>query len=279
MLSTRRTAAITASIAAGVLLVSLSGCAAAPSSHGAKSHVNAGATTKAGVTAHTTATPKPTAKATPKVTPTPAPVALPANELFRITATATDLKSHAVVDLVEVVYVPAPLTSAQNALLVKLCGGDAYPGNYPNAVGISGTISATLRAGSPAWTQYSPLGIGAIMSNEVAWQGTFAPSANLLGCGTMPPIVIPSTGTAIAAISPASDPAGVSGGEGWYNSVYGWYITNDTNDAGPAGLVTISSCNLQVGAAALAGAPKVAQWPSEPNPSDDNQACEYAPLD
>jgi hypothetical protein len=220
-----------------------------------------------------------TTTATAAPTSAPTPSALPANVLFRVTASATDLKSHAVVDLVETVYVPAPLTSAQNALLVKICGNDQYPGDYPNALGVSGTLSATLHAGSPAWTQYSPLGIGAVMENEVAWDVKSAPSANLLGCGTMPPLMIPSTGTGVAAVSPASNPAGVAGGHGWYNGVYGWYITNDTNDAGPAGLVTITSCNLQLGAAALAAAPKVAQWLTEPNPSDDNQACEYAPLD
>jgi hypothetical protein len=273
MPSTRRTGVIAAAIAAGILLLSLSGCASASSSHGSSSHVNNGSHSSGGLVTHTSATPRATQSATA------APAVLPENVLFRITASATDLKSHAVVDLVETIYTPAPLTTAQNALLVSLCGGDRYPADYPNAVGVTGTISATLRAGSPAWTQYSPLGIGAFMSNEVAWTGDFAPSANLLGCGTMPPIKIPSTGTGIAAISPASDPAGISGGHGWYNGVYGWYITNDTNDAGPAGLVTITSCNLQLGAAALAAAPTVAQWPAEPNPSDDNQACQYAPLD
>jgi hypothetical protein len=273
MLRTSGTVAITASVAAALVIAALSGCASASPTHDSSSHDHSGSSAGAGITAHPSSTPTATA------TPTPTPSALPANVLFRVTASATDLKSHAVVDLVETVYVPAPLTSAQNALLVKLCGNDQYPSDYPNALGVSGTLSATLRAGSPAWTQYSPLGIGAVMENEVAWDVKSAPSANLLGCGTMPPLMIPSTGTGVAAVSPASDPAGVAGGHGWYNGVYGWYITNDTNDAGPPGLVTISSCNLQLGAAALAGAPKVAQWPSEPNPSDDNQACEYAPLD
>jgi hypothetical protein len=276
MLSTRRTASIAATLAAGALLVALGGCAVASPTHGSSSHVNNGAGTSGGLTAHTTATPKPTA------TVTPTPTALPANVLFRITASATDLKSHAIVDLVETVYAPAPITAPQNALLVKLCGGDQYPADYPNALGVSVSLSATLRAGSAAWTQYSPLGIGAFASNEIAWDVKSAPSTNLLGCSTMPPLIIPSTGTGIAAVSPASDPAGVSGGHGWYNGVYGWYITDDIDDEdtpAPTNLVTITSCNLQLGATALAAAPKVAQWPSEPNPSDDNQACQYAPLD
>jgi hypothetical protein len=273
MLRTRRTAA---SIAAGVLLVALSGCAAASSSHGSSSRANTGSNTSGGLTVHTSATPKPSA------TSTPTPAALPANVLFRITATATDLKSHAIADLVETVYVPTALTSAQNALLVKVCGQSQYPSDYPNALGVDGAISLTLRAGSPAWTQYSPLAISVIMGNDEAWNADFAPSTNLIACGPQSPLVIPSTGTGVQPVSPASDPAGVSGGHGWYNGVYGWYVTDDIADedtAAPTDLISLSNCHLQLGAAAIAAAQKVAEWPAEPNPQYNNQACEYAPLD
>jgi hypothetical protein len=280
MRSTRRTAAFAASIAAGVLLVALSGCAAASSTHGSGSHANTGPNTNGGLTVHTSATPKP--KPTSKPNSTPTPTALPANVLFRITATATDLKSHAIVDLVETVYVPSPLTSAQNALLVKICGQSQYPSDYPNALGVDGAISLTLRTGSPAWTQYSPLAISVIMGNDEAWNADFAPSTNLVACGPQSPLVIPSTGTGVQPVSPANDPAGVSGGHGWYNGVYGWYVTDDIADedtAAPTDLISMSNCHLQLGAAALAAAPKVAQWLAEPNPQYNNQACEYAPLD
>ena len=275
MRRTRLTVATTASVAAALLIVALTGCASAAPAHHSASHNGSGSGTGA-VAPHSSPTPTATATATPT------PSALPANVLFRITATATDLKSHAIVDLVETVYVPAPLTSAQNALLVKICGNDGYPSNFPQAVGVSATTSATLRAGSSAWTQYSPLGIGMILASEEAWDAKFAPSSNLVGCGPQPPIMIPSSATGIAAVSPASNPAGGSGGVGWYNGVYGWYVTDDIDNQdtpAPTDLISMTNCNLQLGAAAIAAAPKVAQWPAEPNPQYNNQACEYAPLD
>jgi hypothetical protein len=272
------------SVAAVLLIGTLSGCASAAPAHHSASHSGSG--TGAGITAHSssTATATATAKATATATPTPAPTltALPANVLFRITATATDLKSHAIADLVETVYVPAPITAAQNALLVKVCGTSQYPSDYPNALGVAGSLSATLRAGSPAWTQYSPLAISVVMGNEEAWDAKFSPSKNLIACGPQSPLVIPSTATGVEAVSPATDPAGVSGGHGWYNGVYGWYVTDDIDNedtAAPTDLISMTDCNLQLGAAAIAAAPKVAQWPAEPNPQYNNQACEYAPLD
>jgi hypothetical protein len=276
MLRVRTTLATTASIAAAILIVALTGCASA-TAHGSASHDHKGSGSGTGVVA-------PQKSATPKatVTPTPTPTALPANVLFRITATATDLKSHAVVDLVETVFVPAPLTSAQNALLVKICGTSQYPSDYPNALGVAGSLSATLRPGSPAWTQYSPLAISVIMGNEEAWDAKFSPSSNLVACGPQSPLVIPSTATGVEAVSPASDPAGVSGGHGWYNGVYGWYVTDDIvneDTPAPTDLISLTDCHLQLGAAAIAAAPKVAQWPAEPNPQYNNQACQYAPLD
>jgi hypothetical protein len=120
------------------------------------------------------------------------------------------------------------------------------------------------------------------MGNEEAWNASFAPSTNLVACGPQSPLIIPSTATGVEAVSPSSDPAGIAGGHGWYNGVYGWYVTDDiVNDDTPAptDLVSMTDCNLQLGAAALAAAPKVAQWPSEPNPQFNNQACEYGPLD
>ncbi|MDQ1547709.1 MAG: hypothetical protein QOH69_2613 [Actinomycetota bacterium] len=279
MLRTIPLVATTASIAAALLVATLTGCATASPTHGSSSHVNNGSG-GTGTIAHSPSTP--TGSAAHTATPTPTPSPLPANVLFRITATATDLKSHAVVDLVETVYVPAALTSAQKALLVKICGNDGYPANFPQAVGLPATATATLRAGSPAWTQYSPLGIGMVLASEEAWTGQYAPSPELVGCGPQPPIVIPSSATGIAAVSPASNPAGGPGGVGWYNGVYGWYVTDDIDNQDtpfPTDLISMGNCNLQVGAAALAAAPKVALWPAEPNPKDNNEACEYAPLD
>lgn len=222
--------------------------------------------------------PSKTTTATPDPDETPVPVPLPDNALFRITAVATG-SNGAIVDLVETVYQPVTPTAADTAKLLAECTEGNLTANYPNMAVMYGEASWTLRAGSVDWVDYSPMGVGLIMSNYSVWTGSFV-YPEFTGCGGATPAIVPSTAVGIAPLSPASDPVGVSGGHGWYNGVYGFQVTYDgdaSNDTPIEQTVFISDCALELSDAAKAAHPLVAAWPSQTQPS--TYTCTFAPVD
>ncbi|MEP6482112.1 MAG: hypothetical protein ABJA94_08920 [Rhodoglobus sp.] len=204
--------------------------------------------------------PAPTLSSTAGASATP----LTANALFRITATATE-PDGAVAELTETVYAPVALSAAESALLTAQCPGSGWPGNYPSPTAVRATVVTAVRAGSTPWTSFSPVGITASLGNVAAWSGQFAPTANL-GCASPGALAVPGTASGVEAISPASSPAGVAGGEGWFSAIYGFAMSYDGEDpAGPvpAMRVTLSNCALELGPLAISGNPATAGWPSE----------------
>jgi hypothetical protein len=260
-----RTGVVRLSIAALVGMLALAGCSGGPGPH-PTSHVTKAA---APPTTH------PSGSASPMPTPGATAAPLPADALFRVTATAT-APSGAVADLTLTVFAPKPLSSAESAKLTSDCPNQGWPGNYPNPTAIRATATATLHPGSPAWTSYSPVGFGPTLGNLSVWTGKFTAPYD---CTAPEGMLVPSTATAVAPISPANSPAGVQGGMGWYNGIYGFSQTYDGDDPnGPAASldVKLSNCALQLGPLALAGNPDTASWVTEPQ-GDPGFTCGFGP--
>jgi hypothetical protein len=257
----------TAALVAGAL----SGCAAKVAGGPSAAKTQNGSVSIAHPSATATVKPK-----TPTPTPTPTGFpALPADAMWRIRATVTG-GNGAIADVVETVYKPVAWTPADNTLVTNQCPASGWPSNYPTPIGMHSTVTATLRAGSKPWTEYSPVGLGFILGNLSAWTGTFY-DMSPVNCGAGTPLTIPGSATGVAPLSPASDPSGVSGGEGWYNGFYGFAATYDGNDSMPAGLVTLSNCSLQLSAYAIAANPAVASWATEAQPQQGGGTCWYGP--
>jgi hypothetical protein len=251
-----RASAILGTLAVAAFAVgALSGCAPAVHEASTSSHT---ARAEASASSLPTVTPTPATSVPPTVLPQ-AP--LPSNVLFRITGVATT-KEHAVADFVETVYRPVVSTSADIAQITKDCPASGWPQNYPNPAMVHATVTVTLRAGSPAWTEYTPAGLGFQLGNLSSWKGPWA-DPSTVGCGAPTPIKVPGTASGVAPASPGSHPVGAGDGEGWFNGIYGFSATNNTNGALPSNLVVLSSCALQVSAYAVAQNAKVASWPSQ----------------
>jgi hypothetical protein len=160
-------------------------------------------------------------------------------------------------------------TAADTATLLAECTEGHLTENYPNMAVMYGDASFTLRNGSVDWVDYSPMGVGLIMSSYSVWTGSFV-HPEYTGCGGATPAIIPSTAVGIAPLSPASDPVGLVGGLGWYNGVYGFQITYDgdaTDDTPIEQTVFLSDCAIELSDAAKAAHPLVASWASQV-PSD-----------
>ena len=219
---------------------------------------------------------EPTASSTPTGEPVVEKEPLPENALFRVTVVATG-SNGAVADLVQTVYLPLKPTAAESAALFADCSTANLTDNYPDLAVIHGEVSFTLRQGSPAWVDYSPTGVGIFMSNYSMWDADYAPTP-FTGCFGAAAMVIPSTGTGMAPISPWSDPAGDVGGMGWYNGSYGFSLTYDGDaqeDTPFEQTVFFTECAIEVSDAAIAAQPLVASWPTQAQPS--TYACAFNP--
>ncbi|HEY5229441.1 MAG TPA: hypothetical protein VIJ11_00930 [Galbitalea sp.] len=197
----------------------------------------------------------------PTASPTPTPVdlgPLPANALFRITATVTE-PGGASADLVQTVFAPAAPTASDTALLNTQCniaGQPTWQSNYTSPQYVTTTIKATLHRGSPAWSasdQVTAYFIGATSAFSGAYvvaQADCAPGY----------ITIPGTIHGVAPVD-ASNPA--LGTYGWA-SVFGDYgFDGGGNDPGAldsSGTGVVNNCHIEESAAATAASPIVAAW-------------------
>jgi hypothetical protein len=221
-----------------------------------------------GTTPSPTSSHSSTPQATPTATHTPGGSApdlgpLPANALFRISATAT-ASNGAVADLVETVFQPSGATAADTALLNMQCN---YPGapdlegqptwqeQYPNPLFVTATITSTLRSGSRAWSTDDEIVFGFLGSSAYsgAWKGFQAACSPGL-------LVVPGTVHGVAPV-PSSDP--IDGTTGWAsgNGEYGFGGGGqDPGQQDVGGTTVISDCTIEVSASAKATSSVAQSW-------------------
>jgi hypothetical protein len=210
-------------------------------------------------------TPAPTDTATATASPTPAaapkPAPLPGNGLFQINAVAT-ASNGAIADLVEVAYLPTTAGSGQTALLDSQCN---YPGDpaaqgqprwetqYPSTVYLNTAISATARAGTPAWPNTTdPVAFSFLPVS--AYTGDYAVLQAPCAAGT---IAVPGTVSGVAPLW-GSNPA--HGPYGWATSLGSYGFNGGGNDPGGplSGSTVISDCTVQLSSTAIAAG--VGSW-------------------
>lgn len=192
---------------------------------------------------------------------------LPANALFRITATATasnGASNGAVVDLVETVFAPSAATATDTALLNVQCN---YPGapdlqgqptwqdQYPSPLSVTTTITSKVRHGSHAWSAADQVVFGFLGSS--AYSGAFTGIQADCSPGLL---VIPGTVHGVAPVL-SSDPIG--GNTGWAsgNGEYGFSGGGqDPGQQNVGGTAVISDCGIEVSAAAKAASSVAQSW-------------------
>jgi hypothetical protein len=209
----------------------------------------------------------PTVKTTPTPTaagvPTPAP--LPANGLFQINAVAT-ASNGAIVDLVETAYVPVPVAPGQKALLDSQCnypgdpaaqGQSSWESQYPRTIYLNVTITATPRAGTPAWSNSTDPVVFNFLPVS-AYTGSYTVAQASCAAGA---ITVPGTVTGVAPLW-GSIPA--RGPYGWATTLGSYGFNGGGNDPGGpnAGTAVVTDCKVQLSAAASAASPSVAAWPT-----------------
>ncbi len=205
--------------------------------------------------------PSPHASSTPGSTPGPTSTPLgplPANALFRITATVTE-PGGASADLVQTVFAPAAPTAADTALLNAQCNSPGQPtwqSNYSSPLYVTTTITATLHPGSPVWSTNDQ--IAAYFTGATsAFSGAYSVAQADCAPGY---ITIPGTIHGVAPVD-ASNPA--NGEYGWA-SVFGQYGFdgggNDPGAADSSGTGVVKNCTIEESAAAQAASTVVAGW-------------------
>ena len=243
-----------------VAAAALSGCAPASHSPGPSHHIGDGA-------GGGSVTPSPSV--TPGASPTAAPTAtgqaaLPANALFRITASAVQ-PNGATVDLVETVFAPAPASLSDIALLNKQCNFSGspswqsqYPGGYKDVVV---SMTATIHQGTPRFNTNATIAASAGYGN-LASSGNYAVAQAYCAPGSFSKIP-----GAIHAVAPAPNSNLAHGLYGWANhdATYGFFGDgNDPSDPnGGSGNTIVKNCAVQISAAALAAAPSLAAWKTQ----------------
>ncbi|MDQ1551921.1 MAG: hypothetical protein QOD50_1343 [Actinomycetota bacterium] len=241
-------AVVPATIAVLVVAM-LGGCAPATTSKAKPGH---GHTTSS---SSSTPTPSPTAKA-PDLGP------LPANALFRITATVTE-PGGAMADLVQTVFAPAAPTASDTALLNAQCNFDGQPtwqSNYTNPLYVTTTVTATLRTGSKPWSsddQVASYFLGGASAFSGSYEGAQAPCADGY-------ITIPGTMHGVAAVD-SSDPA--MGTYGWASQFgdYGFDGGGNYPDAEESsGTGVVGDCAIEESAAAKALGGVIEGWLTQP---------------
>jgi hypothetical protein len=198
---------------------------------------------------------------TPAAAPTPTP--LPANGLFQINAVAT-ASNGAIADLVEITYVPSPATNGQVALLDSQCnypgdpaaqGQPSWESQYPRTVYLNTTITATPRAGTPAWPNSTdPVAFSFLPVS--AYTGSYTVQEAPCAAGT---IAVPGTVGGVAPLW-GSDPA--HGPYGWATPLGSYGFNGGGNDPGGplSGTTVITDCAVQLSATALAAGGSVPGW-------------------
>jgi hypothetical protein len=214
--------------------------------------------------------------ATPLVTPTAAPKAPPAVDptiLFTITATATATGSnHASADLVQRVYRPVATTvhmASDLALLDSSC--DGWKKMFPSRLFVTTTITAKLRAGSPAWPTKNIEPIGADMDGYPAFSGDWAPFEAACSGGLLK--TLPGS---IHGVMPVPTTMPADSKTGWTQAIYGFGIAydDDPSDIPASYKVQITNCHITLGAAARANG-IAATWPSHPHTYGGKLGCEF----
>jgi hypothetical protein len=214
--------------AAAVLLaasMALSGCAQQP--------------TKPTRAAPTTSS----ARATPSPTPTPTAPPLPADVLFRLSTVAT-APNGATALLIETVHVPVTATATQAADEAQLdteC--DGWRSAYTSTKFLVADVITTVTAGS--WTPNDV--VAADMAGYPVWTGDQRPFRGY--CAT----ALPSIPGVARAVSPVGGGPSDSQG-GWAIYRYGFSVPTDSSAGATANASTVvlSSCAIQLGAAASA---------------------------
>jgi hypothetical protein len=255
----RKRVSILGSGAVLAVVVALTGCAPAVLPHAAAPKIRASAA----------ATPSPSA--IPSST-NPSAGPLPANALFRITATVTE-KSGATVDLEQTVYAPGPATAAGTSLLDDQCNGGSQPDwetAYADPQLLTTTITATLRPGSPAWDPDDQV-VAYFLTTASAYTGSYEVGQSACAPGY---IAIPGTIQGVAAVD-ATEPA--TGKYGWA-SKFGLYgFDGEGNDPSApdngTGTGVVAHCHIELSAAAKAASSAVADWLT--TPVDPTLGCSF----
>jgi hypothetical protein len=183
--------------------------------------------------------------------------------LFQINAVAT-ASNGAIADLVETVYMPTAVAAGQQALLDSQCN---YPGDaaaqgqprwetqYPRTVYLNTTITATARAGTPAW----PNSTDPVVFNFIpvaAYTGAYTVLQSSCAAGK---ITVPGTVTGVAPLW-GSNPAG--GPYGWATTLGSYGFNGGGNDPGGPnpGTAVVTDCTVQLSGAASGASASVAAW-------------------
>jgi hypothetical protein len=216
----------------------------------------------------------------PTVTPTPVPTSgppvlgpLPANALFRITAIAVQ-PDGATVDLTETVYAPSASNPTDAALLTAQCNGSGFspwtsyfPAGYKF---VDMTADAQARQGTPTFNSNATIAVA--FGGEVsAYSGDYQTAQAVCAYGSIKApgnmhgvTVVPATNSAKSSL-------------GWAASGVFYGFDGDGNDPsdpnGGGGNTVVKGCAITISPTALAAAPSIAAWSSQPY--DASQGCYY----
>ena len=227
-------------------LVTLTGCA--PASH-PQLHPHPSAGHSSPTTAAPTSTPTPTAAASG---------ALPANALFRITATVTEPTGSSA-DLVQTVFAPTVANASDTTLLNTQCniaGQPTWQSMYTAPQFVTTTITATHVAGTPAWPASDQVG-AYFLGSTSAYSGGYTVAQADCAPGY---ITIPGTMHGVAPVngaSPATGPSGWAGASGMYGFDGGG---NDPTAADSSGTGVVGNCHIEESRRLLRPAAVVAAW-------------------
>jgi hypothetical protein len=232
-------------------ICALTGCAPAVHPHPKAGHSHP--------STHTASAPT----ATPISTPTAAALGpLPANALFRITATVTE-PTGASADLVQTVFAPSAATPSDTALLDAQCnlaGQPTWESAFSSPLFLTTTITATHRAGTPAWPASDEVA-AYFMGSTSAYSGGYTVAQADCAPGY---IVIPGTMHGVAPVD-AANPA--SGQNGWAAEFGEYGFDGSGNDPGAedqSGTGVVKDCVIVESAAAQAASSVAAGWLTQP---------------
>jgi hypothetical protein len=201
---------------------------------------------------------------------------LPATALFRITAEGIQ-PDGATIDLVETVFAPVAASAADTTLLNAQCnfsGSPKWPTQFPSGyLYLDATFTATVDPSTPTFNTNAS--ISADMEDFLAnaFSGAYHEAQAQCAPGYF---VLPGTIHGVGVVS-KTNPA--HGHFGWAssNARYGFFGDgNDPNDPdGGSGDTIVKDCAVQLSPAALATAPTLAAW--ETQPYVQSKSCYYTP--
>jgi hypothetical protein len=218
-----------------------------------------------------TAPPTPAAPTPTPGTTKPALGPLPANALFRITATATE-PGGATVDLVQTVFAPAAPTASDTALMNSQCnqtGSPNWQANYTSPQFVTSTITATARVGTPAWNANDQIS-AYFLGSASAYSGGYQVAQADCAPGY---ITVPGT---IHGVAPVDAASAATGTYGWASQFAEYGFDGPGNDPGAAdesGSGVVKDCTIEESAAAKATSGVVEGWLTQP--FDLQVGCSY----